>query len=81
MSWNNGMRCMSLYILNIMKNPISEALKETTFQFHYKIMDDTSSYIHTVLCTMKIHSWQKRLLHPGMMCLFVIISISSVREV
>ena len=28
-----------------------------------------------------IHSWQKRLLHPGMMCLFVIISISSVREV
>ena len=28
-----------------------------------------------------IHSWQKRLLHPGMMCLFVIIYISSVPEV
>ena len=28
-----------------------------------------------------IHSWQKRLLHAGMMCLFVFISISSVREV
>ena len=32
---------------------------------------------------VNLHSWQKRLLHPGMMCLFCdyFSSISSVREV
>ena len=56
--------------------------------FHTLLKVDYKSAQVTYLIDIKIdiytyilHFWQKRLLHPGMMCLFVIISISSVREV